>query len=530
MIEPDFKTFAKLAKQGNLVPVYETFTADLLTPVGAHLHIAKNAKYSFLLESVEGGENIARYTFTGANPEEVFRSHGTAATITDRHGITRTLSADPAAPAKPASRRRKSASHTSPHLANSVKTSTAPATPIDHLRALIGRYHPVRVPGLPPLIGGAIGYFAYDMVRLVETLPASGIDELHLDDCVMMFYLGLVAFDHVRHRVWIIRNVFTDGPGSLRRKYETAKREIARTRRALASPLPAQRRTHSSKPLRVKSNFTKPAYMAAVNKAKQYIRAGDIFQVVPSQRFSADTPADPFEIYRALRVVNPSPYLYFLHLDDVSVVGSSPEMLVKVQGRNASYRPIAGTVPRGRDLAEDLALESKLLADPKERAEHIMLVDLGRNDLGRVCEYGSVAVERLMFVERYSHVMHLVSSLRGKLREGVDCFDALMACFPAGTLSGAPKIRAMQIIDELEPARRGIYAGAILYLDFSGNLDSCIALRTLVAKNGRAYIQAGGGVVADSVPASEYQETVNKARAIVTALEIAHSGKEPRKK
>jgi anthranilate synthase component 1 len=274
----------------------------------------------------------------------------------------------------------------------------------------------------------------------------------------------------------------------------------------------------------MESNFTKQAYMTAVEKAKEYIRAGDIFQVVPSQRFSATTGADPFEIYRALRVVNPSPYLYFLKLDDLSVVGSSPEMLVKVQGRDARYRPIAGTVPRGCTEAEDAALEAQLIADPKERAEHIMLVDLGRNDLGRVCEYGTVKIERLMFVERYSHVMHLVSSLRGTLREGTDFFDALMACFPAGTVSGAPKVRAMQIIDELEPSRRGIYAGAIMYLDFSGNLDCCIALRTLVAKNGRSYIQAGGGVVADSVPENEYQETVNKARAIVTALEIAHNG------
>jgi anthranilate synthase component 1 len=272
----------------------------------------------------------------------------------------------------------------------------------------------------------------------------------------------------------------------------------------------------------VKSNFARADYLAAVRRAKSYIRAGDIFQVVPSQRFSAATDCDPFEIYRALRVVNPSPYLYYLKLDDVSVVGSSPEMLVKVQKGKVSYRPIAGTVPRGKSEAEDDVFEKSLLADPKERAEHIMLVDLGRNDLGRVCEYGSVTVERLMFVEKYSHVMHLVSSLSGKLRGDLDCFDALMACFPAGTVSGAPKIRAMQIIDELEPTRRGIYAGAILYLDFSGNLDSCIALRTLVAKNGRAYIQAGGGVVADSVPEREYQETVNKARAIVSALEIAH--------
>ena len=489
MIQPDFKSFCKLAQQGNLVPVYETFTADLLTPVGAHLRLAHKAKYSFLLESVEGGENLARYTFTGANPEEVFRSRGRACSL------------------------------------ESVRKQTQlEGDPIEHLRRLVERYKPVRVVGLPPLIGGAIGYFAYDMVRLIERIPASGRDDLGLDDCVMMFYLGLVAFDHVRHRVWIVRNVFTEGDGTLRAKYNAAIREISKVRRTLSGPLPRQHHAPQRRPLRIQSNFTKAKYLSAVRKAKSYIRAGDIFQVVPSQRFSARTNADPFEIYRALRVVNPSPYLYFLRLDDVSVVGSSPEMLVKVQGREVAYRPIAGTLPRGHNEVEDREQESKLLADPKERAEHIMLVDLGRNDLGRVCEYGSVTVERLMFVERYSHVMHLVSSLRGRLREGVDCFEALMACFPAGTLSGAPKIRAMEIIDELEPTRRGLYGGAILYLDFSGNLDSCIALRTLVAKGGRAYIQAGGGVVADSVPEREYQETINKARAVMAALEIAHNG------
>jgi anthranilate synthase component 1 len=383
----------------------------------------------------------------------------------------------------------------------------------------------VRVPGLPPLIAGAIGYFAYDMVRLVEKIPATGLDDMELDDCIMMFYLGLIAFDHVQHRVWIIRNVFTEGGGSLREKYDAALREIERTRRMLGKPLPPLRRKRNAGPLRVGSNMTKSQFVSSVHKAKSYIRAGDAFQIVVSQRFSAKTSADPFEIYRALRVLNPSPYLYFLKLDDVSVVGSSPEMLVKVQGRNALYRPLAGTVPRGRNGDEDRALEAKLLADPKERAEHVMLVDLGRNDLGRVCEYGSVKVDRLMFVERYSHVMHLASALSGRLREGVDCFDALMACFPAGTLSGAPKVRAMEIIDELEPTRRGIYAGAILYLDFSGNLDSCIGLRTLVAKNGRAYIQAGAGLVADSVPALEYEESANKARALIRALEIAHRGK-----
>ena len=491
MVQPDFKTFSKLARQGNLIPVYERFTADLLTPVGAHLRIAHGAKYSFLLESIEGGENIARHTFVGANPEEVFRARGRIC-----------------------------------KLETGGREIHFDDDPIEQMRRLTARYHPVRVSGLPPLIGGAIGYFAYDMVRLVEKIPASGRDDLGLDDCVMMFFHGLIVFDHVQHRIWVIRNVFTEGKGNLREKYDAARREIQIVRRKLEGPLPRRARFSRGGKLRVQSNMTRPEYLAAVRKAKAYIRAGDIFQVVPSQRFSARTNADPFEIYRALRVVNPSPYMYFLKLDDVSVVGSSPEMLVKVQDRDIFYRPIAGTVPRGRDENEDRALEAKLLADPKERAEHIMLVDLGRNDLGRVCEYGSVKPERLMYVERYSHVMHLVSSLRARLRESVDCFEALMSCFPAGTLSGAPKIRAMEIIDELEPTRRGIYAGAILYLDFSGNLDSCIALRTLVAKKGRVYIQAGGGVVADSVPEREYQETVNKARAVVKALEIAHSGRE----
>jgi len=308
-------------------------------------------------------------------------------------------------------------------------------------------------------------------------------------------------------------------------------REIKRTRALLQEPASAElvRKVAKKKarPLKVSSNFRKAEYLAAVRRAKAYIRAGDIFQVAVSQRFAAKTDADPFEIYRALRVVNPSPYMYFLKLNGLAVVGSSPEMLLKVQGRDAFYRPIAGTRPRGVDEKEDQQMERELAADPKERAEHIMLVDLGRNDLGRVSEYGSVNVEKLMFVERYSHVMHLVSALRGRLREDVDCFDALAACFPGGTLSGAPKVRAMEIIDELEPTRRGIYAGAILYLDFTGNLDSCIAIRTMVVKKGVAYVQAGAGLVADSVPEKEFTETVNKARALLTALEIAHSGLDP---
>jgi len=493
MIQPDFKSFCKLARQGNLVPVYDTFTADTLTPVSAYLRLAHNARYACLLESVEGGEKIARYTFVGANPSEVFRYVNGACV-----------------------------------LESESRTSWVQVSPLDYLRNRVERYRPVRVPGLPPLVAGAIGYFAYDMVRLIERIPDTTRDDVGMDDAVMMFFLGLVVFDHVRHRVWIVRNVFTDGEGNLRSKYNQAVREIRTTRRRLAVAVAAEHpKRRKPRPLKVTSNFSRAKFMAAVEKSKEYIRAGDIFQVAISQRFAAKTDADPFEIYRSLRVVNPSPYMYFLKLNDLAVVGSSPEMLVKVQGREALYRPIAGTRPRGADEKEDVALEAELAADPKEQAEHIMLVDLGRNDLGRVSEYGTVSVEKLMFVERYSHVMHLVSSLRGQLREDVDCFDALAACFPGGTLSGAPKVRAMEIIDELEPTRRGIYAGAILYLDFSGNLDSCIAIRTMVVKKGVAYVQAGAGLVADSVPEKEYTETVNKARALLTALEIAHRGDDP---
>jgi anthranilate synthase component 1 len=493
-IQPDFKTFARLAQRGNLVPVYATYTADLLTPVSAYLRLARQAQHAFLLESVEGGEKIARYTFVGANPVEVFR-YVRGACVLEGEG----------------------------------RVSWVQANPLDFLRHRVQRYRPVRVPGLPPLVAGAIGYFSYDMVRLFERIPDTGRDDVGADDAAMMFFLGMVAFDHVQHRIWIVRNVFTDGPGSLRSKYQAAIREIEATRKLLDQPLPAEQsaaraRRRSKTRFTVTSNTTRGRYEDAVRKAKRYIRAGDIFQVVVSRRTDVRTDVDPFELYRALRVVNPSPYMYFLKLGDTAVVGSSPEMLVKVQGRDAFYRPIAGSRGRGRDEADDQRLETEMLADPKERAEHIMLVDLGRNDLGRVCEYGSVKVERLGFVERYSHVMHLVSSLRGRLRAGVDCFDALAACFPAGTLTGAPKVRAMEIIDELEPTRRGIYGGAILYLDFSGNLDSCIAIRTMVVKKGVVHLQAGAGLVADSVPSTEYQETINKQGAMLAALEEAHAG------
>jgi anthranilate synthase component I len=498
MIQPTFQEFKKLAKHGNLIPLYDVFSADLLTPVSAYLRVAQGARYSFLLESVEGGEKIARYTFAGANPEEVFRYAGGACVLESPERII-----------------------------------WEERDPISFLRERMQRFRPVRLRGLPPLVAGAIGYFSYDMVRLIERLPKRLRDDIGLYDAMLMFYHGIIAFDHVQHRLWIVRNVFTDGSGSLRAKYLAAVKEIQRTRKLLEEPVAAERpkvpakgKTHAPK---VTSNFKRAEYLEVVRKAKQYIRAGDIFQVVLSQRFSAKTKSAPFDVYRELRALNPSPYLFYLQLNDIYVVGSSPEMLVKVQGRDVFYRPIAGTRWRGETEAEDQRLEKEMLASEKERAEHIMLVDLGRNDLGRVCEYGTVRAEKLMTVERYSHVMHLVSSLRGQLREDVDCFDALMACFPAGTVSGAPKVRAMEIIEEFEKTKRGIYAGGILYLDFAGNLDSCIALRTMVLKNGVAYVQAGGGIVADSTPEGEFDESVNKSKASLRALEAAHAAGLPAK-
>jgi len=491
MIQPSFREFQNLAKHGNLIPLYDVFSADLLTPVSAYLRLAHGARHSFLLESVEGGEKIARYTFAGANPEEVFRYAGGACVLESRNRII-----------------------------------WEERGPISFLRQHMAKFRPVRVAGLPPLVAGAIGYFSYDMVRLIERLPKRSRDEIGLYDAMLMFYRGLIAFDHVQHRLWIVRNVYTEGPGSLRAKYSAAVKEIQQTRELLEAPVEGERPAKPSNRIgqkpKVKSNFGRAEYLQVVRKAQRYIRAGDIFQVVISQRFSAKTKAAPFDVYRELRALNPSPYLFYLQLNDVYVVGSSPEMLVKVQGKEVFYRPIAGTRWRGKDEAEDLQLEREMLGSEKERAEHIMLVDLGRNDLGRVCEYGSIKVERLMNVERYSHVMHLVSSLRGRLRDDVDCFDALMSCFPAGTVSGAPKVRAMEIIEELEKTRRGIYAGGILYLDFAGNLDSCIALRTMVIKNGVAHVQAGGGIVADSTPRGEFDESVNKSMALMRALEAAH--------
>jgi anthranilate synthase component 1 len=506
MITPDLKTLSRLARRGNVIPVCRRITADLLTPVSAYLGVARSTSHSFLLESIEGGEKIARYSFMGADPYRIVH-----------YRLPR--------PLPPAAGSRAAAREPVAEIVESGRRREHRGNIFSLLREMTREYRPVRVAGLPPFAAGAVGYFGYDVVRLLERLPQQAADDQRLDDARLMFFSNLLAFDHIQHQILLLANVFRDhGHASLTQKYRQACESLRELEERLAR---APRRPRPPRPgarLQVESNFRPADYLAAVRRAKRYIRAGDIYQVVLSQRFECRIHTDPFSIYRALRIINPSPYMYFLRLGDFAVVGSSPEMLVKVQGRTAHYRPIAGTRPRGKTEEEDKRLEQQLRQSVKERAEHIMLVDLGRNDLGRVCEYGSVKVEELMFVERYSHVMHLVSSLRGRLRPEVDCFDALAACFPAGTVTGAPKVRAMEIIEELEPTRRGVYSGCVCYLDFSGNLDSCIAIRTMVVRNGVAYIQAGGGVVADSRPEREYQETVNKARALVAAVELAERG------
>jgi anthranilate synthase component 1 len=486
---PDYKEFSRLAREATLIPVVKSVTADLLTPVSAFLAIADKEPDAFLLESVERGEQIGRYTFLGARPYMTVRARGQEVIV--QRGKSR--------------EKRKGGV-------------------VQVAKELLRQHRPANVPGLPPFTAGAVGYFAYDGVRQLENIGEHAKDDLDLPDCVLMFFDRLLAFDHLRHQIHIIANadVSRESP---RKAYDRAVADIAVLEKKLAGGLrPAQLRKSSTPQigkLKVNAGTSRPRFLQMVERAKEYIAAGDIFQVVLSQRLDFTPEVAPFDIYRALRTVNPSPYLYFLRMGDAHVLGSSPEMLVRVTGRKLEYRPIAGTHPRGRDEAEDLQLEQKMLHDEKECAEHVMLVDLGRNDLGRVSEYGSVKVKDLMYVERYSHVMHLVSALEGKLRGDLDALDAFAACFPAGTLSGAPKVRAMQIIEELEPTRRGIYGGSVLYADFAGNLDSCIAIRTMLMQGKKAYLQAGAGIVADSDPASEFDECMNKAQAVLRAVGAA---------
>ncbi len=499
---PNFSEFRRLARQGTVVPVYRTILADLLSPVSAFLRLTPQAlkgsgprardasHHCFLLESVEGGERVGRYTFFGVDPFQVVSCRG--------NRITRIQGA-----------------HKTEETGNLF----------EYLRRIGSRYRSVVLPGLPPFTAGAVGYLSYEAVRQLERLPARVEPDVEMDDAIFMYFRNLVAFDHVRHRLFLISNVLTEeGPGSLRAKYDAAVHELDRLERKLAQPLRLPRVPAPHGKPRIRANMPQKRYESMVERGKEYIRAGDVFQVVLSQRLTVPVRVPSFQVYRALRVVNPSPYMYYLQLGNVTVIGSSPEMLVKVTGREVEYRPIAGTRPRGKTEEEDKRLEADLLSDEKERAEHIMLVDLGRNDVGRVSEFSSVRPERIMFVERYSHVMHLVSLIKGQLRPEADSYAALAACFPAGTLTGAPKVRAMEIIDELEPTRRGLYGGAVLYADFSGNLNSCIVIRTVLIKDKKAYLQAGAGIVADSVPALEYQESLNKARAMLKAFEMAEKG------
>jgi anthranilate synthase component 1 len=486
-IRPTFDELRELAKQGNVIPVTKVITADFLTPVSAYMKIRSESRFSFLLESVEGGEQVARYSFIGSNPHTIVRAYGDRSVIeTKEERIERE----------------------EPFL--------------DILRELTASYRPVRLPGVPPLTAGAVGFIGYDAVRWFEAIPQRAQDDLHTDLAQMMFYSNLLAFDHVKHQIHIVSNVFTGGrEHRLKEKYQRAIEEIASLEAMLNQPieLPGPSEPRS---LERRTNMTKEQFAQMVVRAKEYIANGDAYQIVVSQRFDVDVRGvDPFQIYRALRIVNPSPYMFYIELDGGQLAGASPEMLVKLSGDVIDYRPIAGTRPRGETEAEDTTFEQELAVDEKERAEHVMLVDLGRNDVGRVAEYGSVEVTRLMQVERYSHVMHLVSTIRGHRRPEKDRFDVLAACFPAGTVTGAPKIRAMEIIDELEPTRRSVYAGSVMYVDYSGNLNSCIVIRTALIKDGRAYIQVGAGIVADSVPDREYDETVNKARSMIRAIEMA---------
>lgn len=492
MFHPSLEEFRQKAKKGNLIPVYREILADMETPVSAFLKI-DDGRHSFLLESMEGGEKWARYSFLGSRPSVIVKSFGRTAELT-RNGKKERLPFD--------------------------------RDPLEVIKDLLSGYAPVPDHSLPRFFGGAVGFMGYDVVRFFEELPQREKNGLDLPDIFFMITDTLVIFDNVTHRIKVVSNAHVKGR-AVEAAYKEATKKIDALVRKLKKPGKREAgggRLKKGKELPLTSNFTKAQYEQAVLKAKEYIKAGDIFQVVPSQRFQRGINVEPYEIYRALRLINPSPYMYFLRCGDATVVGASPEVMVRLEGDRIDLRPIAGTRKRGATEEEDEALADELLADPKERAEHIMLVDLGRNDVGRVSEAGSVQVTELMVIERYSHVMHIVSNVRGKLSGGKDSYDVIRACFPAGTVSGAPKIRAMQIIDELEPTRRGPYAGAVGYFGFSGNMDTCITIRTLVIKDNVAYIQAGGGVVADSDPAAEYQETVNKAKAMMRAVEMAEKG------
>ena len=470
MYYPALDEVRRLKKQGNLVPIYREIVADLDTPVSAFLKIARG-NHSFLLESVEGGEHLARYSFIGTEPSLILKTR-----------------------------------------------EDSPTDPLLLIEKELSKFQLAPIPGLPRFHGGMVGYLGYDVARYFERLPSPEYDPLGLPESLLMLADTLLVFDHLTHKIKIVSHAHIDD--DVDTAYLQATHKIDSLVDRLRQPVPSQSSPVISTPSSpVSSNLSQEEFESIVSKAKDYIYSGDIIQAVLSQRLAKPTSASPFAIYRALRSLNPSPYMYYLHLGDIHIVGASPELLVRVEEGMVSNHPIAGTRPRGENTAQDVALEEELRNDEKEQAEHIMLVDLGRNDIGRVSEPGTVEVTQLMDVERYSHVMHLVSHVQGKLRPGLSQFDALRACFPAGTVSGAPKIRAMEIIAELEPDKRGPYAGAVGYFGFSGNLDTAITIRTIVISKGVAYIQAGAGIVADSIPEREYQESLHKAQALLAAIE-----------
>ncbi|AFY45980.1 anthranilate synthase component I [Nostoc sp. PCC 7524] len=500
MIFPDFSEFSELATQGNFVPVYQEWVADLDTPVSAWYKVCAGQPYSFLLESVEGGENIGRYSLVGCDPLWILEARGESTTQTHRDGSQVEFAGDP----------------------------------FTALAECLAPFHPVKLPQLPPGIGGLFGFWGYELIRWIEPrVPVHPQDERNIPDGLWMQVDHLLIFDQVKRKIWAIAYADLRDPNvDIKAAYQQACDRVTQMVSKLSLPLSPQKTILEWKPpsntkvgeiTEYSSNFTQTEFCASVEKAKEYIKAGDIFQVVVSQRLSTQYTGDPFSLYRSLRQINPSPYMAYFHFQDWQIIGSSPEVMVKAErdadgGVIATVRPIAGTRPRGKTTKEDLAFAEDLLQDPKEIAEHVMLVDLGRNDLGRVCESGSVKVDELMVVERYSHVMHIVSNVVGKLAPEKTAWDLLKACFPAGTVSGAPKIRAMEIINELEPSRRGVYSGVYGYYDFEGQLNSAIAIRTMVVKDNTVTVQAGAGLVADSEPEKEYEETLNKARGLLVAI------------
>lgn len=483
---PILQEYKEMTREFNLIPVYHEIPVDMETPISIFLKVCEGRKNNFLLESVEGGESLARYSFIGLDPFLKF-----------------------------------SYSQGKGSIVEGEQTTVIEGPPLGLLKEIIQRYHAPQLENLPRFYGGAVGYFGYDLVRYVEELPYLAQDDLDVPDCFFLLTETVLIFDHVRHSLKVVINTRPDSD-NYAEKYQEALDKIKEVIRLLAARLPFSRPQTEQKPELpgFKSNMTKEEFTQKVLRAKEYIRQGDIFQVVLSQRFALPVIREPFAIYRSLRTINPAPYLYFLNFEDNTIIGSSPEMLIRVEDGLLETRPIAGTRPRGSNLVQDREYELELLADTKEKAEHLMLVDLGRNDVGRVAQPGTVKLTSFMEVERYSHVMHLVSIVQGSLRAERNAFDALEACFPAGTVSGAPKVRAMEIIEELEPTRRAVYAGAIGYFGFTGNLDTCITIRTIMIKGNTAYVQAGAGIVADSDPEREYQETINKAMALLKILQL----------